>query len=77
MLESILRVTSFGAADFLSNAVNALLPAHMVVQLVGLRTVIALEVLIPISLYLAVVMAFGRLYSDSEVAAMFGAKGCD
>ncbi|HEY2591255.1 MAG TPA: LPS export ABC transporter permease LptF [Steroidobacteraceae bacterium] len=63
--------TSFGAADFLSNAVNALLPAHMIVQLVGLRTVIALEVLIPISLYLSVVMAFGRLYSDSEVAVMF------
>jgi lipopolysaccharide export system permease protein len=63
--------TSFGAADFLSNAVNALLPARMVGQLVGLRTVIALEVLIPISLYLSVVMAFGRLYSDSEVAAMF------
>jgi lipopolysaccharide export system permease protein len=63
--------TTFGAADFLSNAVNALLPARMVVQLVGLRTVIALEVLIPISLYLSVVMAFGRLYSDSEMAAMY------
>jgi len=36
-----------------------------------LRTLIALEVLIPISLYLSVVMAFGRLYGDSEVAAMF------
>ncbi|MGH8220703.1 MAG: LPS export ABC transporter permease LptF [Steroidobacteraceae bacterium] len=63
--------TSYGAADFLSNAVNALLPASMIVQLVGLRTLIALEVLIPISLYLAVVMAFGRLYSDSEVTIMF------
>jgi len=62
--------TSYGAADFLSNAVNALLPANMIVQLVGLRTLIALEVLIPISLYLSVVMAFGRLYSDSEVTAM-------
>lgn len=63
--------TSYGAADFLSNAVNALLPADMIVQLVGLRTLIALEVLIPISLYLSVVMAFGRLYSDSEVTVMF------
>jgi len=62
--------TSYGAADFLSNAVNALLPAHMIAQLVGLRTLIALEVLIPISLYLSVVMAFGRLYGDSEVAVM-------
>lgn len=63
--------TSYGAAEFLSNAVNALLPAHMIVQLVGLRTLIALEVLIPIALYLSVVIAFGRLYSDSEIAVMF------
>ncbi len=62
--------TSYGAAEFLSNAVNALLPTDLIVQLVGLRTLIALELLIPISLYFAVVMAFGRLYSDSEVAAM-------
>lgn len=63
--------TTYGAAEFLANAVNALLPAGMIVQLVSLRTLIALEVLIPISLYLAVVMAFGRLYSDSEVTVMF------
>ncbi|MGH8260953.1 MAG: LPS export ABC transporter permease LptF [Steroidobacteraceae bacterium] len=63
--------TSYGAAEFLSNAVNGLLPADMIVQLVGLRTLIALEVLIPISLYLAVVIAFGRLYGDSEIAALF------
>lgn len=63
--------TSFGAAEFLSNAVNGLLPTDMIVQLVGLRTLIALEMLIPISLYLAVIMAFGRMYSDSELTAMF------
>ncbi len=66
-----LLFTSYGAAEFLSNAVNGLLPTDMIVQLVGLRTLIALEVLIPISLYLSVVMAFGRMSSDSEFAAMF------
>ena len=63
--------TSYGAADLLSNAVNGLLPTDMIVQLIGLRTLIALELLIPISLYLAVIMAFGRMYSDSEITAIF------
>jgi lipopolysaccharide export system permease protein len=63
--------TSYGAAEFLSNAVNGLLPTDMIVQLIGLRTLIALELLIPISLYLSVIMAFGRMYSDSELTAIF------
>src|SRR5581483_8149557 len=70
---SVLTVlfTSYGAAGFLSDVLNGLLPTQMIVQVIGLRTLIALEVLIPISLYLAVVMALGRMYSDSEVAVMF------
>jgi lipopolysaccharide export system permease protein len=70
---SVLAVlfTSYGAAGFLSDAVNGLLPTDMIVQVIGLRTLIALEVLIPISLYLSVVMALGRLYADSEITALF------
>jgi lipopolysaccharide export system permease protein len=62
--------TSYGAAGFLSDAVNGLLPTDMIVQVIGLRTLIALEILIPISLYLAVVMALGRMYADSEITAL-------
>jgi lipopolysaccharide export system permease protein len=62
---------SFGAAGFLSDAVNGLLPTSMIVQMIGLRTLIALEMLIPVSLYLSVVMALGRLYVDSEMTALF------
>lgn len=70
---SVLAVlfTSYGAAGFLSDAVNGLLPTQMILQVIGLRTLIALEVLIPISLYLAVVMALGRMYVDSEIAALY------
>ena len=70
---SVLAVlfTSYGAAAFLSDAVNGLLPTDMIVQVIGLRTLIALEVLIPISLYLAVVLALGRMYFDSEITALF------
>jgi len=70
---SVLAVlfTSYGAASFLSDAVNGLLPMDVIVQVIGLRTLIALEVLIPISLYLAVVLALGRMYFDSEISALF------
>lgn len=62
--------TSYGAAGFLSDAVNGLLPTDMIAQVIGLRTLIALDVLIPISLYLSVVMALGRMYVDSEITAL-------
>lgn len=64
-------ITSYGAARFLSDAVGGLLPMGMFVRLVGLRTVIAFDVLIPIALYLSVVMALGRMHADSEIAGMF------
>src|ERR1700755_1036893 len=63
--------TSFGAASFLSDAVNGLLPTDAIVQVISLRTLIALEMLIPIALYLAVVMALGRMYVESEMTALF------
>ena len=69
---SVLAVlfTSYGAAGFLSDAVNGLLPTDVIVQVIGLRTAIALEVLIPISLYLSVVLALSRMYVDSEITAL-------
>src|SRR5271156_5236496 len=62
---------SYSAASFLADAVNGLLPTDMIAILIGLKLLIAFEVLIPISLYISVVLAFGRLYSDSEFTAMF------
>lgn len=46
-----------------------LLPAE-VFRLTGLRALISLEVLLPLSFYLAVMVGMGRLYSDSEIYAM-------
>src|ERR1700722_3896596 len=62
---------SYGAAGFLSDAENGLLPTSMIGQVIGLQTLIALEMLIAISLYLSVVMALTRLYVDSEMTALF------
>ncbi|MDZ5645676.1 LPS export ABC transporter permease LptF [Nitrospirillum sp. BR 11828] len=61
----------YSTAGLLSDAVNGLLPTGAIAELVGLKLLIALEVLVPISLYVSVVMAFGKLYGDSEFTAMY------
>lgn len=53
------------------DAINGLLPGSSVLQLILLRIVIALEVLLPTTLYFSVVIALGRLYRDAEMVAMF------
>ncbi len=53
------------------DAVHGLLPGSSVLQLILLRIVIALEVLLPTTIYLSVVIALGRLYRDAELTAMF------
>ncbi len=57
-------------AGILSDAVNGLLPLGAVAALAALKLVISLDVLIPISLFIAVVVAFGRLQADGEITAM-------
>ena len=53
------------------DAVHGMLPGSSVLQLILLRISIALEVLLPTTLYLSVVIALGRLYRDAELTAMF------
>src|ERR1700754_3005440 len=68
------RVTlfaSYSAGNLLNDAVNGLMPADTIAALVGLKALISLEVLIPVSLYISIVLAFGKLYSDSEFTVMF------
>lgn len=66
----VLLFGGYSLAEILSNAVSGLLPISAVAALTGLKTLISLEVLIPISLFIAVVMGFGRLQADSEITAM-------
>ena len=65
---------SYSAADFLSDAVNGLLPTNTIGEMIGLKALISLEVLIPISLYISIILSFGKLYSDSEFTAMFALR---
>ena len=59
------------ATRFLADALVGQLPGTTVILLILLRIVIALEVLLPTTLYLSVVVAFGRMYKDSEMTALF------
>jgi len=59
------------AARYLEDSVQGQLPGSMVILLILLRIAIALEVLLPTTLYLSVMIAFGRLYRDSEITGMF------
>jgi lipopolysaccharide export system permease protein len=59
------------ATRFLVDALSGQLPGTTVIILILLRIAIALEVLLPTTLYLSVVIALGRLYQDSEMTALF------
>jgi len=59
------------AARYWEDAAQGQLPGVIVLQLILLRIIIALEVMLPTTLYLSVVIALGRLYRDAEITAMF------
>lgn len=62
--------SSFSTARFLAGAVTESLGLAAMLKLVLLKTLIALEVLMPIALYVAVVMGLGRLYRDQEISVL-------
>lgn len=64
---------AFSTAVRLSEAASGQIPPDAVLQLILLSTLIALEVLIPTTLYLAILFAIGRLHRDSEMAALAAA----
>lgn len=61
---------SYTAAAYLADAVSGLLPLDAVLLMLLLKIAIALEVLLPTTLYLSVVIALGRMYRDSEMIAL-------
>jgi lipopolysaccharide export system permease protein len=56
--------------NYLEDAASGQLPAETVVQLVGIRTIVALPSLMPIGLYFAVLLVLRRLRADNEVTAL-------
>lgn len=61
---------TFSAARFLAEAVTQSLGPLTLVKLIFLKTLIALEVLVPVGLYVAVIVGLGRLHRDQEIIAL-------
>ena len=61
---------SFMAARYWEDAANGLLSVGAVFTLIFLRVLIALEVLLPTTLYLSVVLALSNLHGKGEMLAM-------
>ena len=57
------------AIVYLDETISLSLPAALAGLLVLLRIAIALEVILPVTLFLAILIALGRLYRDSEMTA--------
>lgn len=61
---------TYSLSRFLIDADAGLLQPIEVAKLTVLKSLISVDVLLPLSLYLAVMTGLGRLYSDSEIYAM-------
>lgn len=61
---------SYSAQRYLTEAANGTLALKAVLDIVFYKVLIALEMLLPVGLYVSVGVALGQLYTDSEVTAM-------
>jgi lipopolysaccharide export system permease protein len=61
-------------AQVLGDVANDRLPKNAVFQVIGLTGLQYLTVVIPIGLFLAIMLALGRLYRDSELPAMMACR---
>lgn len=55
---------------FLGQAAEGDVPGQLILELLGYEAIAQLGTTVPASFFLAVVLALGRLYRDSEIAAM-------
>jgi lipopolysaccharide export system permease protein len=78
VLASLLAVTIVLLLIFLSNqlvrylsyAASGKIPADLVIRLMGFEIPYLLALLLPLGLYLGIILAYGRLYADSEMSVM-------
>jgi lipopolysaccharide export system permease protein len=78
VVQTWLAVTGVLVAILVSNQLSRVLGQaaenqygrHVVFELIALGAILNLSVIVPVSLLLAIVLALGRLYHDSEMAAL-------
>lgn len=61
---------AYSLTRFLADANEGILSVSAITLLTGLKVLIALEVLVPIALYVGMIVTLGRFYSDQEVTAL-------
>ena len=66
----IVIFVGYSSGRYLSYAVDGLLQVETLTSFIFIKMVIALEVLLPIALYLSIVLGLGRLESQSEITAL-------
>lgn len=59
--------------DLLNKIVRGKVPAGLLLSQIGLRALDAMPLLLPLALFLGVLLAYGRLYRDSEMAVLAAA----
>jgi len=69
----VLVFIGFSAAKQLSAAAAGQLEMLTAFKLVGLNTLVTLEILLPSAFFFSVLAAVGRLYRDSEMSALYAA----
>lgn len=69
----VLIFIGFSAAQQLSLAAEGKLDMLTAFKLIGLNTMITLEILLPSAFFFSVLSAIGRLYRDSEMRAFYAA----
>jgi lipopolysaccharide export system permease protein len=72
---AVLLLVSLGGllADLTSKIARGKVPAGLLLSQLGLRAVDVLPLLLPLALFLGVLLAYSRLYRDSEMAVLGGA----
>ena len=63
-------LVTYQFTEVLGDAASAKLPRDAIFRVLGLTSIQLLAVLTPISLFLSILLAMGRLYRDSEMAAL-------
>ena len=66
----LLVMVGGAVADLLAKIARGRIPADLLFTLIGLRAVSALTILLPLAVLLGVLLAYGRLWRDSEMAVL-------
>ncbi|EGT3572873.1 LPS export ABC transporter permease LptF [Citrobacter sp. ANG330] len=69
----IVIFASYCAQRYLTEAANGTLALSVVLDVVFYKVLIALEMLLPVGLYVAVGVTLGQMYTDSEITAISAA----